>query len=479
MRSPLSVNRLSIEEEHTMTPRLFLLALILASSIVACKETIVEYRTPKEYTNDLLHGDIIGRVTQKTSGAVVLVSQVAPIDSVLINPQDGSFAFRDLRAGNYDITIRSERYRIYLRNNVTVPRGGISYIGEIDLSTVPDLVETHYPEHNGEVVYDWRYGRIAVSILFTHPMDRMSVEQSFSTIPPSDGVFIWGNYTKAPLRTIYATDATRGEFEPGATITTFSKITSLTYSMSRKDSHVDTSYTVILSTGAHDTSGNSLRFPLRFSFRTVQSYVTIYGIQTSPMHGDIDVDPFNNGGVTVTFPRRMDPVSTEAATFVTPPMNRVFLWPEGNVLRIYPGGPFLTDTTITVRIDGTARDRDGVMLGETFSFWFRTAPLRLSYTVPNNAQLFVSLSQQIIMRFNSYVILSSVQPAFSISPRVEGIFSFSGNYPYENPNEVVFTPSGAYQANTKYTVTVAAGVRDMYGVSMKVPNSFSFVTRPY
>jgi hypothetical protein len=307
-------------------------------------------------------------------------------------------------------------------------------------------------------------------------MDRASVEQAFSTQPPSEGVFIWGNYTQAPVRTIFAYE-NRG-FDPGATITTYSKVTSLTYAMARKDSYADTTYTVSLSTVAKDTAGNSLRFPLNFSFRTVQSYTTIYGIQTNPMHGDIDVEPINYGGIELTFPRRMNPSSTEAATSVAPPMNTIFLWPEMNVLRIYTGGPFLSDSTITVRVAGTARDRDGIPLGEDFTFWFRTAPFRVMSSSPQNGQLFVQPTQAINLNFNNYVVLSSVPPAFFITPSVAGTFSYGGTVPYENHSNIVFTPSGILQPNTKYTVTLGTGVKDMFGTSMREPHTFSFVVRP-
>ena len=459
-----------------MRPHSVVIAL-LAVLLVSCKETIIEQQIPKEFTNDLLHGDLVGRVLQKTSGAKVFVSQVDPIDSQAVNPGNGSFAFRDLRIGNYDVTIRTGSYRIYQHANVQIQGGGVTYLGDINLSSVPDLVDKFYPEDNGEIVYDWRYGRIAISILFSHPMDRVSVENAFSTVPPSEGIFIWGNYTTSPLRTLY-TDAAYGAFEPGATITTFSKVTSMTYSMARKDSYVDTSYTVNISTAAHDTSGGQLRFPLSFRFSTVQSYTTIYGIQTSPVHGDINVDPLSASGILVTFPRRMDPSTTEAATTITPSMNRVFLWPDGNQMKIYTGGPFLSDTTITVSIAGTARDKDGVPMAKDFQFWFRTAPLSVGYTSPMNAQLYVSTDQTIGMSFNSYVLLSSVQSSFSISPSVAGSFAFAGTSPYVNPSYVIFTPSASLQANTKYTVTLSTGVRDMYGIGMKTPYAFSFVTRP-
>ena len=273
-----------------------------------CQDKIVEYNydSDKVFHNDLLHGDLLGRVLQKGSQAMVIVSQLTPIDSIAINPVDGSFAFRDLRAGNYDLTIRTENYRIYERKNVVITGGAVIYLGDIDLSKIPELVSSYYPQDKDEIVYDWRYGRISVSMTFTQPMDRESVEKAFSTSPASEGVFIWGQYSWTPYSTIYLSDAAYGaRAEKGATITTYSKVSSFTYLLAKKDCYSDTTYTITLTTDAKDTSGTHLRFPLSFSFRTVQSYTTIYGIQSSPMHGDADVEPLSYSGIRITFPRRM------------------------------------------------------------------------------------------------------------------------------------------------------------------------------
>jgi hypothetical protein len=170
--------------------------------------------------------------------------------------------------------------------------------------------------------------------------------------------------------------------------------------------------------------------------------------------------------------------STEAATTVTPNMNKLFLWPEENVLLIYPGGPFMTDTTISVRIAANALDKDGIALGKEYSMWFRTAPFAVSYVSPQNAQLFVNPTQQITITFNSYVKLNSVQSGIQISPSIPGSFSYSNSGSYEYPQIVIFTPSSGMATNTKYTVTVSTNVRDLFDSKLKTPYVFSFVTRP-
>ena len=86
--------------------------------LFGCKETIIEERIPKEYTNDLLHADLLGKVFPVTSKAKVYVSQISVIDSQEINSADGSFTFRDLRSGNYDVTIRTANYRTVKKTNL-------------------------------------------------------------------------------------------------------------------------------------------------------------------------------------------------------------------------------------------------------------------------------------------------------------------------------------------------------------------------
>lgn len=455
----------------------FITSALLILLAIGCKETIIEHTTDdKIFHNDLLHGDLVGRVVQTDSRASVKVSQLTSVDSTQISTSDGSFVFRDLRAGNYDLTISSDNYRTYKRQ-IEVKGGTITYAGEILLSTTPDLVSTYYPENGAEIVHDWRYGRIAISIYFEKPMDRVSVEKAFSTNPPSEGIFYWGTYTYAPYNTLYSY-AGYARPELGATITTYSKVRAMTYVMAQKDSYVDTNYTVTLSTAVKDTAGNHLRFPLVFSFRTVQSYYTQYGIITNPVHGDVSVEPMSTGGIHVTFPRRMNYASTEAATTITPAISKVFLWPQENEMLIYPGGPLLSDTTITVTIDGTAQDKDGTALGTAFTFSFRTAPFRLSYTYPANADVFVSSSAKITLSFNSFVIKSSVETAFSISPAIGGSFAYDGYPGYESRNRIVFTPSQQLAAGTKYTVTISTAAKDLYATPMKKPHSFSFVVMP-
>lgn len=447
--------------------------LIMVLLFSGCEKNYY-YETDPRFFNDAMHGDIVGKVIQANSQAVVIASQVNPVDSVAINPSDGSFEIKNLPIGNYDLIIRAENYRIYKRANVMIQGAGKTYVGEIDLSTVPDLVASHYPEDKSEIVYNNRYSRLSVSMTFTRPMDRESVEEAFSTDPPSEGIFYWGQYTTATNRIYFAEDAYAAGFDPGATITTYSKITSFSYSMAQKDCFTDTTYTIRLSTAAMDTSGNHLRFPLEYSFSTVQSSSTIYGIQTSPSHGDMYVGLLSYSGIQVTFPRNMNQESTENAITVKPESDIIFIWPGYNQLTIYTGGVFHADATYEITIDSSAEDRDGVRLGEQFTFSFSTASVGVSGTSPNNGELFVSRSADIRLNFNTYMVKSSVQNALTIEPWIPGSLEWYN----DSKTMMRFYPSQSFQPNTKYTVTIGTQARDLFGTYMKEPYTFSFITRP-
>jgi hypothetical protein len=447
--------------------------LLLVFFLTTCEENNY-YNADPRWFNDAMHGSVTGKVLQSSSNAVVIVSQVNPVDSAVISSNDGSFEITDLPIGNYDVTIKADNFRIYKLYNVIVQGAGSTYIGEVDLSTVPDLISSHYPEDLDEIVFNNRYSRLTISIIFTQPMDRLSVEKAFSTTPPSEGIFHWGQYSEAPSRTYYTDKAENWGYDAGATITTYSKITAFSYQVAQKDSYVDTSYTVRLSTQARDTAGNHLRFPLEFTFSTIQSASTQNAILTYPSNGDNEVDLISAGGIQITFPRNMDPGSTENALSYTPATDVIYIWPQYNQLTIYTGGVLRADTDYFFTIDSTAMDMDGVRLGNQFTFSFHTASVNISSTSPSNGDVFVSSTSPIYLYFNTYMMKSSVQSAFKITPAVSGTLDWYN----DSKTTMKYNPTQSFQNNTKYTVTIDARAKDIFGSAIKEPYTFSFIIRP-
>ncbi len=452
--------------------KIFILVMF-AMTLLTCEENNYYAADPRLF-NDAMHGNVVGKVIQNTSGAKVVVNQVNPVDSTVISSNDGSFAVNNLPIGNYDVSVIADNFRIYKVCNVMVQGAGNTYIGEIDLSTVPDLVSSHYPEDLAEIVYNNQYSRLTISVIFTQPMDRASVEKAFSTNPPTEGIFHWGQYSEAPSRTYYTDKAENWGYNVGATITTYSKITAFSYQIAQKDGFVDTTYHVKLSTEARDTAGNHLRFPLEFSFSTIQSESTQNAILTYPSHGDINVDLIASNGIQITFPRNMDQSTTENAISVSPTSDKIFIWPQKNQLTIYTGGIFRAETEYSITIDSTAEDLDGIRLGNQFSFSFNTAPVSITSTSPRNGELFVSPTDVIYLYFNTYMQKSTVQSALNITPAISGTLDWN----YNSKTALKFTPSSGFLYNTKYTVVVNTQAKDIYGTSIKEPYSFSFIIRP-
>ena len=462
----------------------YLIFGLLAMTILSCTKTVEKIISPEIDPNASM-GSIVGLVLQKDSNARVVVRQATPIDSTLINPADGQFRIDSLRVGNYDLYVKASNYGTYWIRNVVVNAGGVTYVGEIRLSNVPDMVSAFYPEDGAEIVFNRRWSQISISVRFNEPMDRESVEQAFSTDPPSEGVFYWGTFTQIPTPRYfwdelgYSDRGKAGSQEPGANITTFSKVKAFTYRMARKDGYTDTTYTITISTAAKDTAGNHMQFPLQFRFSTVQSASTQNAILTQPEHGDIYVDPMANSSIFITFPRRMDQASVENGLVISPATDAIFVWPTGNQLKIFTGGPLRCETTYQIHIPATVLDLDGVALGEAFDFSFETAPVQVIGSIPQSGEVFVSRDAKMSMQFNTFMILSSVQNAFSITPQTSGKFIRGYETSNGRPRNVVtFIPSGRLAPNTKYTVTVDTRAVDLHGTNLKEDYSFSFVTEP-
>jgi len=100
-------------------------------------------------------------------------------------------------------------------------------------------------------------------------------------------------------------------------------------------------------------------------------------------------------------------------------------------------------------------------------------------TQPRNGELFVNYeSPYVTLRFNTYMVKSTVEKAFHISPDVSGSFRWEGKDGSGGKKSITFFPSESLAPNTKYTVTLGTEAEDIYGTGLKEPYTFSFVTRP-
>jgi hypothetical protein len=466
----------------SMLLRMVMACVTLGLIAVACNnvEQVVNVEPLPGGTPGPGTGNIVGRVGPAASRARVIAEQAGPVDSTTIDEVSGAFAVVGLRPGTYDVVVRADNHRIARLERVAVYAGSVSYVGSIVLSTTPDPVRSFAPADRSEVVMYSAGNRLAIGIDFEVPMDRASVQAAFSTQPPTTGVFFWSQFPSAT-----STDFTGSresdvappgyrEIAPGGEITTYRNVRSLRFIPRQRDTFVDSAYVVTLSSAAQDSAGNAMRFALHFSFATIQSGVSQTTIETQPEDGARNVSLLGYSSLRITFPRRMDRSSVESALTITPSTVPIFLWLADNDLSLYTGGPLRAATTYTVHIDATARDLDGLPLGTPFEFSFETEPVAIRSVSPSNGQVFVDFSTnlRIYLAFNTYIVRSTLAPAWSIVPAASGQFVWSDN------TSVYFQPYAPLSPNTRYTVTIDAALRDLHGSSLPSPYSFAFVTRP-
>jgi len=119
---------------------------------------------------------------------------------------------------------------------------------------------------------------------------------------------------------------------------------------------------------------------------------------------------------------------------------------------------------VTCRI--VAEDISGNVLDFTWSFTVDiSAPSIVSVSPPDGAEN-LPLNTTISATFSEQMNKTSVEQAFSISPGVNGSFSWNGN-------TTIFTPASQLE-NITYTITINTGAKDLAGNSLANNYSWSF-----
>ncbi|NPV45529.1 MAG: hypothetical protein HPY69_01120 [Armatimonadetes bacterium] len=177
--------------------------------------------------------------------------------------------------------------------------------------------------------------------------------------------------------------------------------------------------------------------------------------------------------VEVTFTEAVEASSACDAFSLTPvggqPVVGKFDWPTpGLKLRFRPSSPLPPGTVCNVRLcAGVVRQAGGVSgWDESFSFTTSSAPLIGDARPQGKA---VPVDKTVRITFDSAMDQASVESAFTISPSVEGTFSWSGN-------ELTFTPTAPLSYSTTYTVTISNSARGATGTALSQSYSWSFDT---
>jgi len=393
-------------------------------------------------TNPYERGSIVGTVEPKDCRAKAVVLQGKPVDSTWVD-KDGYYRIDNLRVGTYNLQASASGYSMYTSKGITVYAGGVTTVPLIRLSALPEGISSTSPQDGEKDV------NLAneISISFRNPMERKSVESSFSINPPLEGQFLWFWYSQN--RSLH--------FRP------FSPFIP------------ETTYTVTLTRGAQTQGGDSLSFDYSFSFTTDRIRI----VSTYPPDGRKDVEL--SYSISIRFNTEMDHSSTKNALSIDPPLSCVYDWGSnfpysGTTLYLGPETPLRADTEYTIVIGKGAKDVNGFGLREPDSIHFCTESIYLRRSFPPNGALDVDARTSIYFYFNAWMDEKSLAEAISFSPPIEGYFS--SRYQSSWGSEIYFQPGSALATNTKYLVRISQAARDIYGTSLTEPDSFSFTTEP-
>lgn len=191
--------------------------------------------------------------------------------------------------------------------------------------------------------------------------------------------------------------------------------------------------------------------------------------------------------IELFFDQEMDQLATTPALSVTTQDGVVvsgrFDWPDPSHLRFAPSQPLQPATTYQVTLSEKAASANKVATGSPYSFQFQTiTPLKISQVFPADGTTQVEAASRITVIFNRPVVALGVsedqrklvQPLV-IDPPV------AGQGEWLNTSTYVYTAEPSLQTNTRYSVTVKAGLQDATGSAASALDKnfvWSFTTLP-
>ncbi len=247
---------------------------------------------------------------------------------------------------------------------------------------------------------------------------------------------------------------------------------------------LNTLYTVTITTGIKDLSGNAMASDLIWSFTTGTA-------SDSAAPSVASTDPANNGtGVAVnkkiaaTFSEGMDSQTVNAVSFTlkgpgqTPVSGTVTY--AGLIANFTPAANLAFNTSYTATITNGVKDLAGNAMAANYAWSFTTgatpdiiAP-SIASTDPANNGTGVAINKKIAVTFSEGMD-SQTLTNITFTLKGPGQTPVSGTVTYTGLI-ANFTPANNLAFNTVYTATVTNGVKDLAGNAMAANYTWSFTT---
>ncbi|MBZ0277132.1 MAG: Ig-like domain-containing protein, partial [Anaerolineae bacterium] len=235
----------------------------------------------------------------------------------------------------------------------------------------------------------------------------------------------------------------------------------------------DTRYEVTVAAGLAAVDGTVLVEPFRWSFRTLSPQV-IDIKATRWFQQDQTILP--DSAFEIHFSQPMDRESTEAAfalngrgdsyydsySWSFTPVEGQFQWDNQNtILTFTPGERLLFRYAYEVTLATTAHSATGaVIMAEPAHRYFGTVPLPTpSRSSPSDNQVMLPGLRRVEFGFGTLINPATLEGRYTVSPEPPGEIT---PYVYD---ERVFALEFEHEVNVTYTITLLAGIEDIYGNS--------------
>jgi len=180
---------------------------------------------------------------------------------------------------------------------------------------------------------------------------------------------------------------------------------------------------------------------------------------------------FANAEIKIVFNQQMLPETVIPRLTVTPAFDYTPVWSENNTtLVLQRAGKLDFSKQYTIKIAAGANGVANTTLENDFSYNFTTiGAVKVASISPSNNSYGNGLLTPIRIAFDQEVDKASAQSKFSVNP------SFPGNFSWEG-NTMIYRPSGNLNYFTRYTFTIASGVKSINGQDSQGSFTYSFVT---
>ncbi len=328
------------------------------------------------------------------------------------------------------------------------PRPVINYI-PVPPDTLSPIIVQRSPQRgqalapNGEI-----------ELIFDKPMDQQAVAKAFHVERAGTAEVVAGTLAWPDTRTV--------QFKPETELVR------------------GASYDVILTQDAQASSGEPLREPFAFRFATTGDLEVA---QVMPEAGTAGVE--TDVVVTVIFNRPVVPLTTLAQMQAfphplsfDPPIAGSGEWLNTSIYIFTPDAPLAGGITYKATVTAGLQDISGAPLPTDYGWSFTTAAPAVTWVSPREEATLVDINTAISVQFNQPVDPESARNAFRLQGNgvlagtIRGEFSFVDN-------TLTFTPTRPLSFDTRYTVSIDAGVTSTAGGSgMAEPHTWRFTTVP-